>query len=290
MLPWMSRLALFALCTWLAACASARETTDDSDDTDADSDTTTDTDDDDDSPSIDAALPDAAPDAGNSACALQLAAATTAIETAAAGWTHAVMDGASAAGWPLDEWQGGQASAGPGSCRTGGHCWASPLNKNYTSCERAELVSPAVNLSACAGEDVSLVLWTWFDFWNGTVSGKAGTWFDGGFVEVQGATNNWMAITPAPAYPGALAINGNIGSYACVSPDSFYAHSKPGFVGMSAGWREESIVLPQAVLTPSFRVRFVFASGVSFADNDAEGNRSHTRPGWFIDDLSFTLP
>lgn len=286
----MSRLAWFAVSTCLVACASARETTDDSDDLDDTvSDSTTDTDDDD-APAIDAAIPDARADAGTSACAQQLASATAAIETAAAGWTHAVMDGASAPGWPLDEWQGGQATAGPGSCRTGAHCWASPLNKNYTSCERSELVSPAVNLSACAGEDVRLVLWTWFDFWSGTVSGKPGTWFDGGLIEVQGATNNWMGIIPAPAYPGALAINGNIGSYACVIPDSFYAHGKPGFVGMSGGWREQSITLPQAVLTPSFRVRFVFASGVSFPDNDAEGNRSHTRPGWFIDDLSFALP
>jgi hypothetical protein len=44
------------------------------------------------------------------------------------------------------------------------------------------------------------------------------------------------------------------------------------------------------VLVSTFRYRFVFSSGVSYAGNDAEGNRAHTRPGWYIDDVSFVSP
>lgn len=231
----------------------------------------------------DASVPDAPP----SACDLALAGLGTGFEGGAAGWTHVVLDGASAPGWPLDEWERGPASSGPGSCHGGTGCWATRLDANYTSCERAALVSPTLDLSACAGETVNLTFWSWHDFWTGTVAGKTGTWYDGGLLEVSNDGTGWSAVTPSPAYPGTVAINGNISSYSCVSATSFYVHNKPGWVAMSGGWKQITVPLPAAVVTPSFRLRFAFSSGVSFADNDAEGNRAHTRPGWYIDDVAF---
>lgn len=233
---------------------------------------------------------DTAIDAMPSACDGALASLATGFEAGAAGWTHAVLDGASAPGWPLDEWQLGAASSGPGSCRTGVGCWATRLDANYTSCERAALTSPPIDLSPCAGSSARVTFWTWHDFWTGTVAGKPETWFDGGLVEVSANGTTWSSVTPAPAYPGTISINGNISSYACVSQNSFSVHGKPGWVGMSGGWKEVTIPIPAAALTSTFQLRFAFSSGVSYANNNAETNRSYTRPGWYIDDLSFSSP
>jgi len=227
-------------------------------------------------------------DAPPSACALALAGQTTGFESGSTGWTHAVLDGAVASGWPLDEWQLGAASSGPGSCHAGTKCWATRLDVNYTSCERAALTSPTIDLSACAGESVKLTFWSWHDFWTGTVAGKTGTWFDGGLLEVSTDGSTWSAVTPAPAYPGTTAINPNISSYACVSQNSFHVHNKPGWVGTSSGWQQITVPLPAAAVTSTFRFRFAYSSGVSFANNDAEANRAYTRPGWYIDDVAFS--
>ncbi len=222
---------------------------------------------------------------------MMLAGHATGFESGAAGWTHVVLDGASAPGWPLDEWSVATATAGPGSCRTGTGCWATRHGANYTSCERSALISPTIDLSACAGESVNLTFWSWHDFWTGTVPNKPETWFDGGLVEVSANGTAWMAVTPAPAYPGTIAINPNIGSsYSCVSQNNFYVHTKPGWVGMSGGWKEVTVAIPAAALTSTFKLRFAFSSGVSFQSTNAETNRSHTRPGWYIDDLSFSAP
>lgn len=232
---------------------------------------------------------DAAIDAAPSACDEALANLATSFESGPGGWTHVVLDGASAPGWPLDEWQVGVATSGPGSCRTGSGCWGTRLDANYTSCERAALVSPQTDLSMCAGETVNVSVWMWHDFWTGTVSGKPETWYDGGLVEVSTGIA-WTAVTPSPAYPGTIAINPNIGSNQCVSPNNFYVHQKPGWVGTSGGWKEVTFPVPASHLTSAFRLRFAFSSGVSFASTNAETNRGHTRPGWYIDDLSFSSP
>ncbi len=218
-----------------------------------------------------------------------LATFGTNFETGVGGWTHAVLDGAVASGWPLDEWQNGTASSGPGSCHGGTKCWATRLDANYTSCERAALVSPVIDLSACVGRTVTLSFWSYHDFWTGTVSGKPDTWFDGGLLEVSTNGTGWTAVTPSPAYPGTLKINPDIGSsYSCVSANNFYVNNKPGWVGTSSGWQQVRVPIPAVAVTPSFRFRFAFSSGVSFASTSAETNRTHTKPGWYIDDVSFS--
>jgi hypothetical protein len=236
--------------------------------------------------SIDA--PNVAIDAPPSVCDMMLAAQATGFEAGATGWTHAVLDGASAPGWPLDEWQNGAATSGPGSCHAGTKCWATRLDANYTSCERAALMSPTIDLSACVGKTVTLSFWSWYDFWTGVVAGKPETWFDGGLVEVSTNGTSWSAVTPATPYPGTIKINPNIASSSCVSQNNFYVHNKPGWVGASSGWQHLTVTIPAAAVTPSFRFRFAFSSGVSFNNTDAEVNRMHTRPGWYIDDISFS--
>jgi hypothetical protein len=226
-------------------------------------------------------------DAGLTPCALRLAVLGYDFESGASGWTHAVMDGASAPGWPLDEWQVGAATSGPGSCHGGSSCWGTRLDANYTSCERAALTSPPIDLSMCAGQDVKLQFWSWHDFWTGTVSGKSGTWFDGGIVEISTDGTTWSPVTPSPAYDGTIAINPNISSNQCVSPNSFHVHNQPGFVGAAASWQQITVPLPASMVVSTFHVRFAYGSGVSFANSDAEVDRQHTRPGWYVDDISF---
>jgi hypothetical protein len=223
-------------------------------------------------------------------CESVLAGLATSFESGAAGFTHVVLDNASAAGWPLDEWQLGTATTGPGSCHAGTKCWATRVDANYTSCSRAALVSPAYNLSACVGRTVNLTFWHWHDFWTGTVSGSATAWYDGGIVQFSTNGTTWTQVTPQPAYPGTTDINPAINSYQCVSPNNWVVDGKPGYVGASGGWQQVTVPIPASALGPGFRLRFAYSSGVSYQSNNAETNRMHTRPGWYLDDLAFTSP
>ena len=231
--------------------------------------------------------PDAPP---NSACDNKLGMLGVDFESGATGWSHAVMDGAEDEGvtWPFDEWQHGTAtSVGPTMCHQGTKCWGTHLTKNYTSCERAELKSPTFDLSSCTGRDVKLSFWTWHSFWTGSYNGK--TWYDGGLVEISTNGTSWTAVTPTPAYPGTLDINPNMGgSYSCVLEDGFYADGKLGFVGNGNGWKLITIPIPANMLTATFQLRFVYASGVSNQSTNAETNRGFTAPGWYIDELAFS--
>src|SRR5262249_23305152 len=159
----------------------------------------------------------------------------------------------------------GAATWGPGSCHAGTQCWGTRLDANYTSCQRAALTSPAIDLSKCAGQSVTLTFWSWHDFWTGTVSGKTSTWFDGGIVEVSADGSTWTEVSPSPSYPGTIAINPNISTYQCVSSNNFHVHAKAGLVGTGSGWQMISVPLPPAVVGATFHVRFAYGSGVSYA-------------------------
>jgi len=226
---------------------------------------------------------------GSSACDSKLGMLGVDFEGGAAGFTHALMDGADDVepDWPYDDWEVGKATSGPGSCHGGNGCWATKLDNNYTSCQRAELVSPAFDLSSCTGRDVKLSFWSWHDFWTGSYNGT--TWFDGGIVEISTDGTTWSAVTPMPAYPGTVDINPNMGSsYACVLPTSFRVDGKQGFVGNGGGWKLITIPVPSAMLTSTFRLRFIYGSGVSYASTNPETDRQHTRPGWYIDEIAFS--
>ncbi len=215
------------------------------------------------------------------ACANALMTASDALDTIG-GWTHDKMDGASA-NWTFDHWEHGVPSSGPGACFDGGSCWATNLDDNYISCQRAFLKSPNYDLSACASEsDVYVVVRHYYDFWSGDWNGQ--TWYDGGLIEFSGDGGESWEAAPGVNYPGTIAINPDMGAfYECVNADGFYAHQRPGFVGTNDGWEELAIAIPAHLRTSQLSLRFVYASGVSYQTSNEQQTMQHTRPGWYVD-------
>lgn len=211
---------------------------------------------------------------------------TTDFEAGASGWSHDKMDGVSGS-WTFDAWEHGTATSGPGACHSGSGCWATNLDGNYVQCQRAELRSPVIDVSACASEEIRLSFYHAYDFWTGDYGGT--TWFDGGFVEISGdGGSTWHQ---AGSYPGTVAINPNMGSsYACLNANQFYADGRPGYVGVSAGWTVVEIPIEPQYRTSQLRVRFVYATGVSYPTTSQAVSMQHARPGWYVDDVAVVLP
>jgi hypothetical protein len=198
-------------------------------------------------------------------------------------WTHKISDGAQGGPtWPYDPWTRGTATtiACPQAA-----CWAAERTQNYAQCQRGELVSPRIDLSACAGEKISLIFTHAYAFWTGSYGGQ--TWFDGGIVELSkddGAS--WQQ--PAASYPGTVKINPNQGSsFQCHLANDFHVHNKSGFTGTQTTPSTFEIAIPDNYLTGYVRVRFSQASGVSSQTTIANESRSSTAAGWRIDNVHF---
>lgn len=228
---------------------------------------------------------DGGPTGPTAACLAALAATRSTFESGAGAWMHAPMDGVWGT-WPFDPWTVGSPSNGPGTCGEGSSCFGTGLTQNYAQCGRADLRSPTLNLSACAGETVVLVWDQFFEFWTGSYGGS--TWYDGGLVEIsRDGGASWQAPSAA-TFPGTIRINPDRGaSYSCLSADSFYVHGRPGFVGASGGWDTIEVSFGTLPLEGPFQIRFAWASGVSSPTTDAAESRRATAPGWFIDDVHF---
>ncbi len=228
-----------------------------------------------------------APDAsGTSACDLALESLGFDFEGSAQGFVHDQMPEVAGSGvsWTFDHWEQGSASGGV-SCDAG-ECFGTNLDDNYIQCQRAYLVSPPIDLSACAADsqDVSVLFEHQFDFWTGSFGGT--TWFDGGLVEISGDGTTWQSATLL--YPGTIDINPEMtSSYACVEPDNFYVDGKDGYVGSSGGWKSESFVIPAALATVTFQMRFVYGAGVSSQTADQAESMNGTAPGWYVDSIGF---
>jgi hypothetical protein len=172
------------------------------------------------------------------------------------------------------------------SCPSG-KCWAGERTQNYAQCGRGELISPKVNLSACAAKEVSLVFTHAYDFWTGDYNGQ--TWYDGATIEVSGTDGSSWQIPASSSYSGTVKINpSRSGGYDCVRPNSFHVNNKTGYIKQQLTPTTVEIPLPAGVLTNAFRVRFSMAAGVSWPTSSSS-DRSHTRPGWRIDDVHFVL-
>ncbi len=229
--------------------------------------------------------PDAA-DPLPTACEEALAAAVFDFEAGAAGWHHDMMPEiqGTTVNWRFDDWEVGTASnVGPAACHDGTGCWGTRLDNNYISCQRAYLRSPDVDLSACAGESLTLRFYHWYDFWTG--DWDAATWFDGGIVELGGDGPGWTS--PAGVeYPGTIAINPDKGpDYPCIEPDSFYVDGRPGYVGASSGWQLVEVPIPAELVAAGFQVRFSYSSGVSL-ESRTQNAENFANAGWYIDDLA----
>jgi hypothetical protein len=217
-------------------------------------------------------------------CAAAIASLSFDFESSAGGFTHTAIDGFSGdSSWDFDEWDRGTPSgSGPGACHGGTQCFGTYLPGNYNNCERAMLVTPAMDLSACATGKLSFVFWHWFSFW----TDASGPWYDGGLVEFSsdGGTS-WVAS--GGTYPGTIAIEtSQPGGYDCLAPTSFYVDGKMGYVQASTGWQQVSIPIPAAMRTSTFQVRFAYSTGVSYPTTSMSTSRNHANPGWYVDDVS----
>lgn len=232
-------------------------------------------------PTKDAGVDGATPN-GNAACLAALAAASFDF-SADQGWTHRVSDNAAGeASWPFDPWTRGTSTTIP--CPDGS-CWGAELTENYAQCQRGELLSPKIDLKACAGQNIALTFKHAYAFWTGSYGSQ--TWFDGGIVEISNDNGVTWSV-PSATYPGTVKINPNRGgSYSCVLEDDFHVHGKSGFVGSQTTASTVEIVLPASAINDKLRVRFAQASGVSSSTSTASSSRSATAAGWRIDDVKF---
>ena len=232
------------------------------------------------SPSMD--LASAGDMATSGSCAGSLASLSFDFEGSAGGFTHTAIDGYSGDGsWDFDEWDRGTPSgSGPGACHGGTQCWGTYLPGNYNNCERAELVTPSMDLSSCQSGNLSLVFWHWYSFWTDS------TYFDGGLVELSGdGGSTWTAS--GATYPGTITIQpSQPGGYDCLSPNSYYVDGKMGYLQASTGWQQVSIPIPAALRTTMFQARFVYSTGVSYPTTTMSTSRNHANPGWYVDDVS----
>jgi hypothetical protein len=226
-------------------------------------------------------------DAAPTACQASLAAAKFDFESGAQGWTHLVMDDAQPENpsWPFDAWGEGAAGNTLG-CHTGS-CFATSPTENYVQCGRAELRSPAIDLSKCASAaSVTVTFQHAWQFWTGSYGGTI--WFDGGIVEISGdGGQSWQAASGLTTN-GTIKINPARGQYACVLPDAFHVDGQAGFTAASSGWQSGSVAVPAALRTSQFMIRFAYGAGVSSATSDPNASKAHTGPGWHVDDIAVT--
>jgi hypothetical protein len=231
---------------------------------------------------------DAAPPPGDGpsgACAAALEAARFDFEAGPAGWTHDRMPEIADTGvnWRFDDWEHGTATnVGPAACHSGTGCWATRLDNYYIACQRAFLLSPPLDLSACAGQDLRVTFQHAYDFW--TDDWDEQTWFDGGIVELGTDGETWMA-PPGLDLPGTIAINPDKGIYECIRTDDFYVDGRPGYVGANAGWEPVEVAIPAALVTDGLLIRFAYSSGVSI-ESRSQNASNFSNAGWYIDDLA----
>jgi hypothetical protein len=221
------------------------------------------------------------------ACAAALAEVTFDFEAGPAGWTHDLMPEIAGTGvdWRFDDWEHGTATeVGPAACHAGTGCWATRLDNNYIACQRAYLMSPPLDLSPCAGEELAMTFFHAYDFWTGDWEEQ--TWFDGGLVELGTDGETWTA-PPGLELPGTIAILPDKGVFECIEPDAFYVHGQKGYVGSNPGWEPVEFAIPPELVTTDLRVRFSYSSGVSI-ESSSQNPNAFANAGWYIDDVAVT--
>lgn len=219
------------------------------------------------------------------ACRVALAEAEFDFESGPAGWTHDIMPeiAGTEVDWRFDDWEHGTASTvGPAACHGGTGCWATRLDNNYIACQRAYLMSPPLDLAACAGEDLALTFQHFHDFWTGEWNEQ--TWFDGGIVEFSRDGTDWDS-PPGLDTPGTIAINPSKGLNECIESDNFYVDGRPGFVGESGGWSLVEVAIPADLVIDGLYVRFAYSSGV-ILQSSTQNASNFSDAGWYIDDLA----
>lgn len=213
------------------------------------------------------------------ACAEALAAASFNFESSAAGWTHGVMDGVNASEWPYDPWQWGVATNDT-DCSSG-KCFGAPLDENYAQCQRAYLMSPSIDLSACTGREIVLAFDHAYAFW------KDGTYFDGGVVQVSSDDGATWTVPPG-TYPGTLNLLKHNDAIQCSLLRAYEIDKLKGFTGRNSAPPRFESTLPASFSTAKMRIRFAVAGGASSTNLNADGSRVSTGFGWRIDNIALT--
>ena len=172
-----------------------------------------------------------------------------------------------------DPWEVGKPTSLP--CHGGTKCWATSLSSaGYSDCQTAELVSPTVDLSGCAGAGKTVTLAFWHEYKFEPKS--MGKWWDGGLLQLSSDNGKtWSDVVPTPGYEGLLD-----GDYSPWTPVPDIAGHQ-GWSGTIPGgtWVQVKLDLAPAYLVATFRARWLVG---------ADGNT--TARGWGIDDVTITSP
>lgn len=181
------------------------------------------------------------------------------------GWTHESVELGL-----TDPWIRGSTTAP--TCHAGTTCWSTGLQGDYRNCGEAVLVSPVIDLAACATAPAVRVSW-WQ--WVSLETFAEGTYFDSALVQISrdgGATWDYLPSPgPTPAYLGTCGIHDD----GCGSALPFVRGQRVWSDHDLASWQVARFEVPKGYATTSFRVRFLFGSDFKAASR-----------GWLIDDFS----
>jgi hypothetical protein len=186
-----------------------------------------------------------------------------------------VLDGATQPpGYPFDPWTYGTSTTGT-ACAAG-KCFGTSMTSNYPQCQHGYLMSPPIDLTACAGQSVTLSFRHAYAFW------KSGGSYDGGIVEVSSDGQSWSV--PPGSYPGRVAPRHRSGTWMC-KENTFRVDEEDGFIGKQATTSTFEVELPASLRSATTRIRFSFGSGLLVESSDIAESRAAADFGWRIDDV-----
>lgn len=160
-------------------------------------------------------------------------------------------------------------------CHSADNCFVTVLGANYSNCQSAELTSPLIDLSACAGAEESVVLSFWHVYWFEPIWNEQ--WCDGGAVQLSGDDGaTWVDVEPAPAYTGEIEGIYSPNCDAFPDPELLGHDAWSGSIDGNA-WAEVTIGVEDELRTDEFRFRLLISS-----DRGAEER------GWYVDDVMLT--
>ncbi len=152
----------------------------------------------------------------------------------------------------VDAWEYGVPTSGPMAAHSGTKLWATILGGNYPNSMWCGLVTPAFVVPSGA----AFSFWHWYSFENS---------YDGGNVKIStdGGTT-YTLITPVGGYPGFMNSNP-------------YMTGQAAYTQTGSGWMKAEFDL-SAYEGMSVIIMWETAS-----------DSSVTYPGWYIDDVGFTI-
>jgi len=188
--------------------------------------------------------------------------------TDAMGFTHqAAPDGYK------DPWEFGEPTET--ACHTGTSCFGTVLAADYGNCNAGRVISPVIDLSACAGQPDTVLLRFWHVYWLEPMSSEK--WWDGALVQLSGDGGaSWHDVEPSPPYAGP--IEGYFNTCADGGMPDVDGHDGWSGIIEPEEWTEVTIPIADALRTAEFAFSFVFGSDVGAVDS-----------GWYVDDAEIAI-